>query len=119
MVEAFEKIAKGAAVVAHKLVFVKRQGWGESCSIRLWEREAYILNGTRTSPKGEVRESKHAVEPRANSTGPCGRPHGRQCCRKSALLSLKQQMKPPRDVNHTKESGCRRRVFLLLRIECA
>jgi hypothetical protein len=57
---------------------VKRQGWGESCSIRLWEREAYILNGARTSPKGEVRESKHAVEPGANSTGPCGRPHGRQ-----------------------------------------
>jgi hypothetical protein len=58
---------------------VKRQGWGESYSIRLWEREAYVLNGGRTSPKGEVRESKHAVEPGANSTGPCGRPHGRQC----------------------------------------
>jgi hypothetical protein len=56
---------------------VKRQGLGESCSIRLWEREAYVLNGARTSPKGEVRESKHAVEPGANSTGPCGRPHGR------------------------------------------
>jgi hypothetical protein len=41
--------------------FVKRQGWGESCGIRLWEREAYVLNGARTSPKGEVRESKHAV----------------------------------------------------------
>jgi hypothetical protein len=59
-------------------VFVKRQSWGESCRIRLWEREAYVLNGARTSPKGEVRESKHAVEPGANSTGPCGRPHGRQ-----------------------------------------
>jgi hypothetical protein len=57
---------------------VKRQGWGESCSIRLWEREAYVLNGARASPKGEVRESKYAVEPGANSTGPCGRPHGRQ-----------------------------------------
>jgi hypothetical protein len=57
---------------------VKRQGWGESCSIRLWEREAYVLNGARTSPKEKVRESKHAVKPRANSTGPCGRPHGRQ-----------------------------------------
>jgi hypothetical protein len=56
---------------------VKRQGWGESCRIRLWEREAYVLKGARTSPKGEVRESKHAVEPGANSTGPCGRPHGR------------------------------------------
>jgi hypothetical protein len=60
------------------IVYVKRQGWGESCSIRLWERETYVLKGARTSPKGEVRESKHAVEPGANSTGPCGRPHGRQ-----------------------------------------
>jgi hypothetical protein len=25
------------------LHLVKRQGWGESCSIRLWEREAYVL----------------------------------------------------------------------------
>jgi len=59
-------------------VSVKRQGWGESCRIRLREREAYVLKGARTSPNGEVRESKHAVEPGANSTGPCGRPHGRQ-----------------------------------------
>jgi hypothetical protein len=59
------------------ILIVKRQGWGESCSIRLWEREAYVLKGARTSPKGEVRESKHAVEPGANRTGPCGRPHGR------------------------------------------
>jgi hypothetical protein len=51
---------------------------GESCSIRLWEREAYVLEGARTSPNGEVRESKHAVEPGANNTGPCGRSHGRQ-----------------------------------------
>jgi hypothetical protein len=58
--------------------FVKRQGWGESSSIRLWEREAYVLKGARTSPKGEVRESKHEVEPGANRTGPCERPHGRQ-----------------------------------------
>jgi hypothetical protein len=57
---------------------VKRQGWGESSSIRLWEGEPYVMDGARTSPKGEVRESKHAVEPGANSTGPCGRPHGRQ-----------------------------------------
>jgi hypothetical protein len=71
-------------VLAHVIQFtivsiliVKRQGWGESCRIRLWEREAYVLKGARTSPKGEVRESKHAVEPGANSTGPCGRPHGR------------------------------------------
>jgi predicted urease superfamily metal-dependent hydrolase len=43
------------------------------------------LSGARTSPKGEVRESKHVVEhlvehvvePVANSIGPCGRPHGR------------------------------------------
>jgi hypothetical protein len=47
---------------------------GESCSIRLWEREAYVLEGARTSLNGEVRESKHTVEPGANSTGPCGRP---------------------------------------------
>jgi hypothetical protein len=51
---------------------------GESCSIRLWEREACVLEGVRTSPNGEVRESKHAVEPGANNTGPCGRSHGRQ-----------------------------------------
>jgi hypothetical protein len=36
--------------------------------------------GARTSPKGEVRESKHAVEPGANRTGLCGRPHGRHGC---------------------------------------
>jgi hypothetical protein len=54
---------------------VKRQGWGESCSIRLWEREAYVLlKGARASPNGEVHESKHVVEPGANSTGPCGIP---------------------------------------------
>jgi hypothetical protein len=50
---------------------------GESCDIRRWERETYVLNGARTSPKGEVRETKHVVEPRANNIGPCGRPHGR------------------------------------------
>jgi hypothetical protein len=44
------------------VIFVKRKGWGESSSIRLWEREAYVLKGARTSPKGEVRESKYAVE---------------------------------------------------------
>jgi hypothetical protein len=54
--------------------FVNGGSRGESCSIRLWEREAYVLKRTRTSPNGEVRESKHAVEPGANSTGPCGRP---------------------------------------------
>jgi hypothetical protein len=53
---------------------VKRQGWGESFRIRLWKGEAYVLEGARTSPNGEVRENKHAVEPGANSTGPCGRP---------------------------------------------
>ena len=67
-----------AQIVGSIALTVKRQGWGESCRIRLWEREAYVLNGARTSPKGEVRESKHAVEPGANSPGPCGRPHGRQ-----------------------------------------
>jgi hypothetical protein len=74
--------AKGSAALLAFLektnIAVKRQGWGESCRIRLWEREAYVLKGARTSPKGEVRESKHAVEPGANSTGLCGRPHGRQ-----------------------------------------
>jgi hypothetical protein len=58
--------------------FVNGGNGGESCSIRLWEREAYVLEGARTSPNGEVRESKHAVEPGANNTGPCGRSHGRQ-----------------------------------------
>jgi hypothetical protein len=37
----------------------------------------YILKGARTGPHGEVRESKHEMKPGANSTGPCGRPHGR------------------------------------------
>jgi hypothetical protein len=37
----------------------------------------YILKGACTSPNGEVRESKHEMKPGANSTGPCGRPHGR------------------------------------------
>jgi hypothetical protein len=59
---------------------------GVSCSIRLWEREAYVLEGLRTSPNGEVRESKHAVEPGANNTGPCGRSHGRQL--RTAICSL-------------------------------
>jgi hypothetical protein len=60
---------------------------GESFSIRLWEREAYLLKGARTSPKGEVRESKHAVEPGANRTGPCGRPYGRQSVKKIGILT--------------------------------
>jgi hypothetical protein len=61
-----------------KMELVNGGSGGESCSIRLWEREAYVLAGARTSPNWEVRESKHAVEPGANNTGPCRRPHGRQ-----------------------------------------
>jgi hypothetical protein len=61
---------------------------GESCSIRLWEREAYVLEGARTSYNGEVRESKHAVEPGANNTGPCGRSHGRHCATGSTSTHL-------------------------------
>jgi hypothetical protein len=38
----------------------------------------YILEGPRASPNGEVRESIDEMKPGANSTGPCGRPHGRQ-----------------------------------------
>jgi len=79
---------------------VKRQGWGESCSVRLWEREAYILNGARTSPKGEVRESKHAVEPGANSTGPCGRPHGRhKVCTYMRVLWRYPDFEPENSMN--------------------
>jgi hypothetical protein len=51
---------------------------GESCRIKLWDGEAYVLKGARTSPKVEARESKHAVGPGANNTSPCGRSHGRQ-----------------------------------------
>jgi hypothetical protein len=76
--EVLSSFRKTSVHALDAFVTVKRQGWGESCRIRLWEREAYVLKGARTSPKGEVRESKHAVEPGANCTGPCGRPHGRQ-----------------------------------------
>jgi hypothetical protein len=65
-------------------VLVNGGNGGESCLIRLWEREAYVLEGVRTSHNGEVRESKHAVEPGANNTGPCGRSHGRQFSRKTS-----------------------------------
>jgi hypothetical protein len=53
------------------------------------KKRAYVLMGARTSPKGEVRESKHAVEPGANSTGPCGRPHGRQ--RSQRLVTMRDE----------------------------
>jgi hypothetical protein len=49
-----------------------------NCQASRYRREAYVLNRARTSPKGEVRESKHVVKPGANSVGPCRRPHGRQ-----------------------------------------
>ena len=55
----------------------------------LRERETYVLKGARTSPNGEVRESKHAVEPGANSTGPCGRLQGRQdLSKRTDVLSI-------------------------------
>jgi len=33
----------GLRLEPHRVVHVKRQGWGESCRIRLREREAYVL----------------------------------------------------------------------------
>jgi hypothetical protein len=41
---------KGNCRRLQTVVDVKRQGWGESCSIRLWERKAYVLEGARTFP---------------------------------------------------------------------
>jgi hypothetical protein len=55
----------------------------------------YILKGARASPTGEVRESKHEMKPGANSTGPCGRPHGRQI---SQLETTHAHMTGPADV---------------------
>jgi len=43
------------------LGIVERRERGESCRIGLWESEAYVLKGARTSPNGEVHESKHVV----------------------------------------------------------
>ena len=43
----------------------------------LWESEAYVLKGARTSPNGEVHESKHVVT-WFTTHAPGDKPYGRK-----------------------------------------